>query len=385
MKRGSFEVKRTTQKRYMYVVDCVIDGKRHRKFFTRGERELADAYAEQQRIRAENLATEDAALLLGNEVLQDAAWGIKQLERHGRNLREAVEHYLVHLDANDRSCSVPELVDAIFRSKEREGKSERYLRDLKSRLGRFKRDFEDRSVASITTDEISDWLADLELSPLSRLNYRRLLILLFNEGMKRKACWENPAKHSEKPKVIEGEVGILTVREAASLLEQCDDKILPAMAIGLFSGLRASEIEKLDWSDVDLEERVILVRAKNAKSARKRWVEIPENLNKWLALQEVRSGRVVESDRELRTLREEARTAAEIEEWPHNALRHSYASYHLANHQNMDKLTTQLGHTSPHMVFNHYRNVVKPTEAARYWEITPANVSEFAKEDDEAA
>jgi integrase len=93
----------------------------------------------------------------------------------------------------------------------------------------------------------------------------------------------------------------------------------------------------------------------------------------------------VESDRELRTLREEARTAAEIEEWPHNALRHSYASYHLANHQNMDKLTTQLGHTSPHMVFNHYRNVVKPTEAARYWEITPANVSEFAKEDDEAA
>jgi integrase len=369
----------------MYVVDCVIDGKRHRKFFTRGERELADAYAEQQRIRAENLATEDAALLLGNEVLQDAAWGIKQLERHGRNLREAVEHYLVHLDANDRSCSVGELVDAVCRSKEREGKSERYLRDLRGRLGRFEGDFEDRAVASITTNEISDWLADLELSPLSRLNYRRLLVLLFNEGIKRKVCWENPAKDSEKPKIIEGEVGILSVREAAALLEQCDEKLLPALAIGLFAGLRASEIEKLDWSDVDLKQGFTLVRAAKSKSARKRWVDISDNLREWLSLQKLREGKVVPSARELRTLRQEAMIAAGIEEWPHNALRHSYASYHLAKHENMAKLTTQLGHTSPHMVFNHYRNLVMPTEGARYWEITPANVTEFAKKDEEAA
>ena len=105
----------------------------------------------------------------------------------------------------------------------------------------------------------------------------------------------------------------------------------------------------------------------------------------YAAFRRERKGKVVSSPREWRTLREKARMTVGLEEWPHNALRHSYASYHLAKHKDIGLLTDQLGHTSPQMVFQHYRNIVKPTEAERYWKIAPATATKFAEKKAKAA
>ena len=134
-----------------------------------------------------------------------------------------------------------------------------------------------------------------------------------------------------------------------------------------------------------MESGHVLVKADKAKSARRRYVDITDNLAKWLSPRKERKGKVVSSPREWRTLREEARMAAGLEEWPHNALRHSYASYHLAKHKDIGRLTDQLGHTSPQMVFQHYRNIVKPAEADRYWKIAPATATKFAEKKEKAA
>src|SRR5439155_23210649 len=73
-----------------------------------------------------------------------------------------------------------------------------------------------------------------------------------------------------------------------------------------------------------------------------------------------------------RELLDAAREAAGIEQWPHNALRHSFASYHLAHFNDAAALALELGHTSAHLVFQHYRQLVRPKQAERYWKITPA-------------
>jgi hypothetical protein len=43
-----------------------------------------------------------------------------------------------------------------------------------------------------------------------------------------------------------------------------------------------------------------------------------------------------------------------------------------------------MGHVTPHMIFNHYREVVTPEESERYWQIFPAkgaqNVVPMVKE-----
>ncbi len=57
-------------------------------------------------------------------------------------------------------------------------------------------------------------------------------------------------------------------------------------------------------------------------------------------------------------------------EWPQNALRHSFGSYHLAHFKDAAKLALEMGN-SPAMIFKHYRELVKPKDAGVYWAIRP--------------
>ena len=60
--------------------------------------------------------------------------------------------------------------------------------------------------------------------------------------------------------------------------------------------------------------------------------------------------------------------AAGIEEWPHNGLRHSFASYHLAGFGDAMKTATLLGHKDPSVVHNHCKALVtKPTAQRWPW------------------
>jgi len=67
---------------------------------------------------------------------------------------------------------------------------------------------------------------------------------------------------------------------------------------------------------------------------------------------------------------ETARVKAGISKWPSNALRHSYATYHLTFHQNAAALALQMGHTSQAMIFSNYREVVTKQDTERYWSIS---------------
>ena len=64
-------------------------------------------------------------------------------------------------------------------------------------------------------------------------------------------------------------------------------------------------------------------------------------------------------------------------DWPENALRHSFASYHLAHFKNAADTALQLGHHDSRITFAHYRELVKPKEAERYWNIKPAATEEI--------
>ena len=67
------------------------------------------------------------------------------------------------------------------------------------------------------------------------------------------------------------------------MTQTSDPGIVPALAIGLFAGLRRSEFFSLDWSEVDLENRTIEVKGIKAKTRQRRLVHIADNLVTWLA------------------------------------------------------------------------------------------------------
>jgi integrase len=153
------------------------------------------------------------------------------------------------------------------------------------------------------------------------------------------------------------------------------------LAIGAFAGLRDSEIQRLDWSEVRLERRFIEVKAAKAKSARRRLVPIQPNLAAWLRSYANMTGAVVPGADGVR--RDAARgrllrlrKSAGITKWPRNGLRHSFCSYRLAATNNAHLVASELGHTTSQLVYQHYRELVRPDEAERYWQIEPVAETE---------
>jgi integrase len=209
---------------------------------------------------------------------------------------------------------------------------------------------------------------------------RRVLIVAFNFAQAGGYCVGNPAETTAKAKEVATAVGILSVDETAELLKCSQPSLLPYVAIGAFAGLRRAELERLDWKEVDLRVGLIGVTASKAKSARRRFVKVRPNLAQWLRRLAKTRGNVTPSD--YRELLDTARDAAGLETWPNNALRHSFASYHLARFKDAAALALEQGHTNAKLIYQHYRQVVRPAQAARYSKIAPVpagkNVVQFS-------
>ena len=346
---------------------------RQRQFFK--DKTEAETVLQQKLIEQQNYGV--TGLSLNDRQRAEYLECVEKLQPFGVTIRDAVTFYLPHLQASNRTCTAAELVDELLRIKEADGASARYLSDLRSRLTQFSDSFDGKPVAEITSSQIDEWLRSLSdkhtgkrLSPVTRNNFRRVLIVAFNFAKERGYCVVNPAEKTARAKVIETEIGILTVDQTARLLENAAPELVPYVAIGAFAGLRRAELERLDWREVDLQSNLIEVTASKAKSARRRFVRIQPNLAKWL--QPYAQSLADVTPPNYRELLDTAREAAGIDEWPQNALRHSFASYHLARFNDAAALALELGHTNSNLVFQHYRQLVKPKQAERYWKIAPA-------------
>lgn len=146
-----------------------------------------------------------------------------------------------------------------------------------------------------------------------------------------------------------------------------------------FTGLRTAELKRLDWSKVDFDNELIEVTARMSKTATRRHVEIGPAIAAWLEPYQKRTGPVC--PRNLRKLLDADKERAGIAEWPVNACRHSFASYWLVHFKDASRLALLMGHARSDLLFRHYRALVKPAEAAKWWSIYPnakSNLVEFA-------
>lgn len=155
---------------------------------------------------------------------------------------------------------------------------------------------------------------------------------------------------------------IFTPDEIEKTFKVIPDEWRAWFAIACFAGLRTEEIQRLDWSDINLARAVIDVRAENAKTKRRRLVPIHPNLSAWLSLSVNPSGLVAPSriDNFIRTL----------DGWKMNAPRHSYGSYRLAVIQDAPRLAEEMGN-SVAMIRKHYAEAVHPEDGERWFAVMP--------------
>jgi integrase len=252
---------------------------------------------------------------------------------------------------------------------------ESYLRSINEEFGEI-------PVADIERASIEDWLSECDWSPRSRRNYLVTLTTLLNFAQDREYCSSNPASRIERPILDDKPPGILTVKEAEALLQTAlngvPDKLDPkpqmvaGIAIGLFAGLRRSEICALDWSEISLDEGYIEIKAAKAKTRQRRLVTISDNLAEWLKPYVKTEGRVAPSANQdvFGEYLKDIAQASGITEWPHNAMRHSFGSYFYAKTKEENRTAAEMGN-SPAVVFKHYRALIRNGDENKYWAIKP--------------
>jgi len=366
-----------------------LAGRRVRKFFkTRLE---ADTYAEQQRTAKANQGA--AAFSIDDKLRIEAIEAGRLLSPYGVRLIEAVKYYIKHAKPTGGEKTMFELVTEVLHVKAKAGRRQSTVKDYKFVFNRFNRSYGQRRVHEVHRDDVDAWLDANTKSLASRSIYLRYLNVLFSYALKRNYCSANPIEGIERPQVTLKPPGVFTVEQATSLLraavEKPDLDLIPYFSIGLFAGLRPTEMTRLEWSHVRLDERVILVNADASKTSQKRFVDISDNLFVWLSPIVKESGALAPRSLSVR-VREAWRKTKEyehgkIEKWLQDGMRHSYASYHLTKHKNAPLTSLQMGHTSPQMLFNHYRNLVLAADAERYWTVTPATVEAAILADKERA
>ena len=360
-----FKVRKYKHPRLKFVLNYREAGNRKRMFFETKEEADAEALLKNAQLKKSGLEGAEFPSRL-RVMAQECA---ERLLKCRKTLKDATDFFLAHVEATEKSCTVAKLVKQLIAAKKVDGASKRYLEDLRNRLDFFAKTFGERMVATITSAEIDEWLRGLERSPITRNNYRRVLLLMFGDAVERSYATSNPAARTKEAKVVDSPPGILTVAQTVRLLENASTELLPYVAIGAFAGLRRAELERLDWTEINFDADLIEVTAKKSKTARRRFIKIQPNLREWLLPVRKHTGKITPVN--FRKQFDALRTAARIAKWPDNALRHSFASYHIAHFENTNALALEMGHTDSGLIFRHYRELVRPKVAERYWNIRP--------------
>jgi hypothetical protein len=161
---------------YKYYLDGYkVNGKRKRLFFkdeATANRKLAELAKQQKKEGQDGL---DVPL----DLRVMAAKAARRLAPFNKSVLDAAEFYASHLERERSSILVSNAIEDYLSSKVRGGFSERHLRDIRGRIGRFNKSFGRRQIKTVTVREIEDWLYGLLLGPQSVVNYRAVVHALF--------------------------------------------------------------------------------------------------------------------------------------------------------------------------------------------------------------
>ena len=362
-------------KTYVMVDAGTVDGKRRREVRSTLDEAIDCARAWRDKRDKEGLDT----MGLPSAARADAARAWSKLEPHGITLTVAADHYLETVARYKDAPGVSDIVATMLASKEKKGRRPATLKELRAVLGRFAEEFGTRKFSGITFAEIEKYLDRPELSARSQINLATKISQLWNYAKRQGWVADNLVERWERPEDEEKPVGILNLEQCAALLRKAPRfKLLPYAVFGLFFGLRPTELERLDWSAVKIDQKVLTVGAGVAKKRRQRVIDEEDFSDAAVAFlarckgarKRARKGPIV-SPVNFRVQFDAWRKAAGVETWPHDGIRHSFASYHFAAYGDEMRTSRILGHRDPGVFHAHYKGLASKAEGLAFFALRP--------------
>jgi integrase len=353
---------------------------RQRLFFD--TKRAATMEAERLRANAERWGTE--ARQISASLAEDATRAAAMLAPHGLTLIEAAKACIDNIERLSKSVTFAQLWAEHLETKE--GCTAKYLKDIEHIGAPLLEALGEKYVCEIEPIEIEKAMASKFKTPSYFNLCYRTARPAFSLAVRRGYLDVNPFDRIEKRKTPPKEIQILSVAEMKRVLNCCADHrqnealhpcfrvdcrtATPAIAIMAFAGVRPAETAKLEWADINMEERTIRIRGKHAKTRSARIIDMEDNLHAWLDTvpRPERVGSVTGANWPKRY--KAVRKASGISD-RNDVLRHSFASYHLAAFADVNRTRAAMGHELGDVLFQNYRAVVSKRDAVKYWSITP--------------
>ena len=332
--------------------------------------------------KTEGIGNANAARLV--EIVRDYATARAGLPK-GVTLAEMGQFYKQKHPANMPRKTVAEVVEEFIADRRSAGCSAVHINDLEIRLGQFSKAFV-LPIIAVSAPLVQQWIYGLknqktkkDTAARTKENMLRQIVSLFNFARRQKYVPAELALELSEistPRKQHAPIGIYTPDQMRAMFAVADAAIIPALAIAAFAGLRLAEVSRLDWREVRLSEKLIVVGAENAKTAARRLVPISDNLVAWLSPHAKRFGSVNPCDEQAENVGnalgnrfERAGARAKVT-WKRNGFRHSYISYRVATLKDVPAVALECGN-SPNIIFSNYRALATDAEAKAWFSILP--------------
>lgn len=286
---------------------------------------------------------------------------------------------------------------------------ERHWSDRKSRLGKFlAAGFADRYPETVERVEIMAYLRDMQdAAPRTRRNHKNALSEFFSWMVDQQHTPSNPAAGIKKrmlPREEKKEIGFLTLEEVERYLrtaERYDPELVAHEVVQLIAGVRADD----EMADFQAEfvlpaTKEIVIPAAIAKTETREVInQVEENFWDWWKAYGPKAGLLRPKNygprwdrlRILARVSDEAKAAElaklpikqlkripgllhdAVRNWPWNARRRTFCTFHVAKHQSADKTALIMRHRgSPYTLHNSYRGLgVTQPEGTKYFALCP--------------
>lgn len=245
--------------------------------------------------------------------------------------------------------------------------------------------FEDEPAARLDEARWQAWVDEQSKRGLSRSRIANLLAVasaVYGWGSRptRRLVPHNPILAVELPPNDERpRERVATATEAAELLEALPPDVRVPYALAFYAGLRRSEIDRLEWQDIDLDNLAIVVRRAKSEAGTGRRVPVAAPLVPILSTVQQSAGKVSPRSVMSGKLASRARKAWKyvdhdepepkqerdppLEPIGLHECRHTYASLLVAAHYTLKEVMEYLGHADLATTSRYVKMLPQPDES----------------------
>jgi integrase len=317
-----------------------------------------------------------------NQVYQDKDIDrfVTQLKPHGKTLGDAVGFYIHHLEQEIKNLAIPSIEELCLKwhkekrdsktyplSEKTKSELRMYSNFITNRLGKFK----PNKVNSEMIKKLIEGIGGSQ-SNTTRRQYFRYIRMFFRWCVLEKYIQTDPTDGIRTIRVLPKEIQIYSPEDIDRLLRLCETKyplLLGFICLTAFAGLRPTEAQRVEWSDLNFETKEIYVKPAGKTGSRRFVLKGTDTV--WIWLENIKTkfpNQPLNPEKSHKYFQKKIHS--DFGNWIQDGLRHSFGTYYHNLRRDIPEVVYVMGN-SVAIAKKHYVREVTKEWMEKFWSLKP--------------